>query len=248
MPESEVSGVRSSCDAVATKRRRAVSWASQPHLHRAHRARQVPDLVAGLVAWRRGVHPVAQDPQRGLPQAAEPARQRRGQDQGEDQGDGEPDERRLQERIADLCDAIDLDVSYSVLAVVLPPVLIVSALPISIAGYGVREASFVVLLGDVGIGSTDATLLSLIGGVAFALASIPGGLLLLQRAPVQPGEVGQSPRRLRPMIENRNDVKKICVPTMTSVAARIVTRSSPRLPEAAGDPVADDHSPYGEPG
>ena len=71
--------------------------------------------------------------------------------------------------------AIDLDVSYSVLAVVLPPVLIVSALPISIAGYGVREASFVVLLGHVGIGSTDATLLSLIGGVAFALASLPGG-------------------------------------------------------------------------
>jgi hypothetical protein len=82
--------------------------------------------------------------------------------------------------------AIDLDVSYSVLAVVLPPVLIVSALPISIAGYGVREASFVVLLGDVGIGSTDATLLSLIGGVAFALASLPGGLLLLQRAPAEP--------------------------------------------------------------
>ncbi len=84
--------------------------------------------------------------------------------------------------------AIDLDVSYSVLAVVLPPVLIVSALPISIAGYGVREASFVVLLGDVGIGSTDATLLSLIGGVAFALASLPGGLLLLQRASVEPAE------------------------------------------------------------
>ena len=42
--------------------------------------------------------------------------------------------------------SIGLDVSYSVLAVVLPPVLIVSALPISIAGYGVREASFVVLL------------------------------------------------------------------------------------------------------
>jgi uncharacterized membrane protein YbhN (UPF0104 family) len=84
--------------------------------------------------------------------------------------------------------AIDLDVSYSVLAVVLPPVLIVSTLPISIAGYGVREASFVVLLGRVGIDSTDATLLSLVGGVAFALASLPGGLLLLQRAPAQPAE------------------------------------------------------------
>jgi uncharacterized membrane protein YbhN (UPF0104 family) len=84
--------------------------------------------------------------------------------------------------------AIDVDVSYSVLAVVLPPVLIVSALPISIAGYGVREASFVVLLGHVGIGSTDATLLSLIGGVAFAIASLPGGLLLLQRAPVEPAK------------------------------------------------------------
>jgi len=89
--------------------------------------------------------------------------------------------------------AIEVDVSYSVLAVVLPPVLIVSALPISIAGYGVREASFVVLLGHVDIGSTDATLLSLIGGVAFAIASLPGGLLLLQRAPVEPAEPEVSP-------------------------------------------------------
>ena len=84
--------------------------------------------------------------------------------------------------------SIDVDVSYSVLAVVVPPVLIVSALPISIAGYGVREASFVVLLGRVGIDSTDATLLSLVGGVAFALASLPGGLLLLQRSPARRAE------------------------------------------------------------
>jgi hypothetical protein len=70
----------------------------------------------------------------------------------------------------------------------MPPVLMVSALPVSIAGYGVREASFVVLLGRVGIDSTDATLLSLVGGVAFALASLPGGLLLLQRSPAQPPE------------------------------------------------------------
>ena len=77
--------------------------------------------------------------------------------------------------------AIDLDVPYSVLAVTVPPVLIVSALPISIAGFGVREASFVVLLGKVGISTTDATLLSLMGGIAFAIASLPGGLLLLSR-------------------------------------------------------------------
>ena len=49
---------------------------------------------------------------------------------------------------------------------------------------------------------------------------------------------GPRQRRRRPRIESRNDEKKIWMPTMTSVAARIASRSSRELAEAALDPAA----------
>ena len=80
-----------------------------------------------------------------------------------------------------LAQSISLDASFSLIAVTLPPVLIVSTLPISIAGFGVREGSYALLLGHAGVSTSDATLLSVLSGVAFALASLPGGLALLWR-------------------------------------------------------------------
>jgi hypothetical protein len=52
-------------------------------------------------------------------------------------------------------------------------------LPISVGGFGVREGSFVALLAEAGVSSSDATLLSLLSAAAMALASLPGGLVLL---------------------------------------------------------------------
>ena len=46
--------------------------------------------------------------------------------------------------------SVDVDVSFWLLAVVMPPVLILSAIPVSIGGLGVREAAYVGLLGQVG--------------------------------------------------------------------------------------------------
>ena len=76
--------------------------------------------------------------------------------------------------------SLELDLPFSTLAVVLAPVLIVSVLPISIGGFGVREGSYVVLLSYAGISSTDAALLSLLSAAAFAIASLPGGLALMR--------------------------------------------------------------------
>jgi uncharacterized membrane protein YbhN (UPF0104 family) len=78
-----------------------------------------------------------------------------------------------------LARALDLDLSYALVAVVLPLVLVITLFPISIAGFGVREGAFVVLLDSAGVSSADATLLSLFTVVALALASLPGGLALL---------------------------------------------------------------------
>jgi uncharacterized protein (TIRG00374 family) len=82
--------------------------------------------------------------------------------------------------------SIGLRVPFSVLAATLPLVFIVSALPISIGGLGVREASYVVLLGRAGVTTTDAALLSVLFGLSFTVATLPGGLALLpkrRRAP-----------------------------------------------------------------
>lgn len=64
-----------------------------------------------------------------------------------------------------------------------PPVFLISALPISLGGWGVREAAMVVVLGRIGVPEAQAFLLSVLVGLAAAVAALPGGLcwLLLHR-------------------------------------------------------------------
>jgi uncharacterized protein (TIRG00374 family) len=75
--------------------------------------------------------------------------------------------------------AIDVHVSLSLLAVVVPLVLVITLVPISIAGFGVREGGMVLLLGAAGYSATEATLLSLMGVVALVVASLPGAAAML---------------------------------------------------------------------
>jgi uncharacterized membrane protein YbhN (UPF0104 family) len=77
--------------------------------------------------------------------------------------------------------SISLGVTFSTLVVILPLVLVLAVLPISIGGLGVREGGFVVLLGQAGIGATEAAVFSLLVGLAFALASLPGAFALFHR-------------------------------------------------------------------
>jgi len=89
--------------------------------------------------------------------------------------------------------AIDLDVAFSVLVSILAPVLIIAAAPVSIGGFGIREGSYAVLLGYAGVSATDATFLSVLGGLAFALASLPGALVpLLRRRSAGEVELGSA--------------------------------------------------------
>jgi uncharacterized protein (TIRG00374 family) len=75
--------------------------------------------------------------------------------------------------------AIDLEIPFSLLAVVAPLVLLVTLIPISIAGFGVREGGMVLLLGAADYGATDATLLSLVGTAALVISSLPGAVAML---------------------------------------------------------------------
>ena len=83
-----------------------------------------------------------------------------------------------------LSEALSLDVSYAVIGVITPVVLLVTALPISVGGLGVRELGYVAALAAVGIDAADATTLSLLAGAAYVVASAPGAATLVMRRPV----------------------------------------------------------------
>ena len=58
-----------------------------------------------------------------------------------------------------------------------PTVLLVSMLPISIGGWGVREGAMVVALHGFGISAEDALLPSVLFGLCAVAATLPGGIL-----------------------------------------------------------------------
>jgi uncharacterized membrane protein YbhN (UPF0104 family) len=92
--------------------------------------------------------------------------------------------------------SIGLDLDFALVAVVQPLVLLVLLFPVSIAGFGVREGGFVVLLGTAGVSAADATLLSLLSVVVLALATSPGALGLLTRGTrqsIDPGGEAAAP-------------------------------------------------------
>jgi uncharacterized protein (TIRG00374 family) len=77
-----------------------------------------------------------------------------------------------------LAHAIDVELSFAAAAVALALVTIVTLIPVSIGGFGLREASYVVLLDGAGISATDATLISVLSVAALFFATLPGAYQL----------------------------------------------------------------------
>ena len=70
-----------------------------------------------------------------------------------------------------------------------PLVVLATALPVSLGGFGVREAGYVLLLGRIGIPPSDAVVLSLLWFAVTAVAGLLGGLVFVtdpQRAAAPP--------------------------------------------------------------
>jgi len=91
-----------------------------------------------------------------------------------------------------LARSIDVHLSFATAAVVLTLVTVVTLIPVSIGGFGIREGSYVVLLAGASIGATDAALISLLSVAALFLASLPGALMLA-RGGVAPALRAASP-------------------------------------------------------
>jgi uncharacterized membrane protein YbhN (UPF0104 family) len=60
---------------------------------------------------------------------------------------------------------------------IVPPVILIQLLPISLGGWGVREAVLVVALASFGVPAEAALATSVLLGLCFIVISLPGGLI-----------------------------------------------------------------------
>lgn len=78
-----------------------------------------------------------------------------------------------------LARATGAELAIAEAAFLVPLVILFSMVPITIAGWGVREGAMVVALGTVGVGREEALAVSVLFGIASAVAAMPGGLVWL---------------------------------------------------------------------
>jgi hypothetical protein len=76
-----------------------------------------------------------------------------------------------------LAGALGVGVSLGHCIILVPLVMLVTLLPISIAGWGVREGAMVVALGLIQVSRSDALAVSVLFGVTLLVTSLPGGAL-----------------------------------------------------------------------
>jgi glycosyltransferase 2 family protein len=83
-----------------------------------------------------------------------------------------------------ITEGLGLGLSFTYLAVVVPLVTLLTLIPVSVNGMGLREVGMVVLLAPVGVAGAAAVTLSLLWfAVAAGVSLIGGGLYLLDRHP-----------------------------------------------------------------
>jgi uncharacterized protein (TIRG00374 family) len=86
--------------------------------------------------------------------------------------------------------------------ILVPPVMLISMVPISIAGWGVREGAMVSAFGLVGLGATDALALSIVFGLIVSLVGVPGGVIWAltrpKRGAAATGEVAPGAGAVKP--------------------------------------------------
>lgn len=63
------------------------------------------------------------------------------------------------------------------LMVVVPPVMLLTMLPVSFAGWGVRESAMVVVLGLLGVGPEQSVAVSICFGLCMMAVGLPGGVI-----------------------------------------------------------------------
>jgi len=78
--------------------------------------------------------------------------------------------------------SISAPANFDPMFMLVPPIALITMLPVSIAGWGVREATMMVAFGYAGLNQTDGTMVSLLSGVATFIVGILGGLVWILRS------------------------------------------------------------------
>ena len=78
-----------------------------------------------------------------------------------------------------LARGLEIGISFLDCFFLVPPVILAMTLPISIAGWGVREGAMIVTLGLIGVSQESALVLSILFGLGITLAALPGGVIWL---------------------------------------------------------------------
>jgi glycosyltransferase 2 family protein len=81
-----------------------------------------------------------------------------------------------------LARGMGLDLGFATLLVLCPVLFLVTVVPVSLNGIGLREATFVVVLGGAGVAREDAFALGLAYFAVSVITSALGGVALLRRA------------------------------------------------------------------
>jgi uncharacterized protein (TIRG00374 family) len=74
---------------------------------------------------------------------------------------------------------LGVDMNFVDCLVLMPPVVLISALPISVAGWGIRELAMVTALGVLNVPQDSALAVSLILGLIATAVALPGGIIWL---------------------------------------------------------------------
>jgi uncharacterized membrane protein YbhN (UPF0104 family) len=73
--------------------------------------------------------------------------------------------------------AFDVPLTWGQGVVILPVVLLLTSLPISFAGWGLREGAMIIALGVYGVTQETALALSLVYGILHLVSGVPGLVL-----------------------------------------------------------------------
>ena len=93
-----------------------------------------------------------------------------------------------------LCEGLHLNAGFLDCLLIVPFANVLQTIPVSVAGWGVRESFFVAAFGLLGIAPSAALAVSVLFGLLFLVSSLPGGVLWLVRG-------GGSPLKAREVVE-----------------------------------------------
>jgi len=73
--------------------------------------------------------------------------------------------------------SISAPADFEQIFMLIPPIMLITMMPISIAGWGVREATMMVAFGYAGLAQTDGTVVSILFGAVYFIVGAVGGLV-----------------------------------------------------------------------